>query len=355
MARDDVKDPFDLQAALVKAIGARTSSPCEVEALKLIAGGASQEAWALDLVVRAGVFQGSHQLVLRRDMGGALSSAVLSRDREFAVLQAVFQAGVLVPRPYWFIDAEELGRDGRHAFLMQRLSGETIGRRIVRDPALTEARAALSGDMGRELAAIHAVDPDANGLTFLRSVTNASSPAGVAIERLLVDLDALDEPHPAVELGIRWLIRNDPGQSETVLLHGDYRIGNMVVGPDGLRGVLDWESAHVGDPHSDLAWPSVRAWRFGSDKLEFGGISSREPFISAYESASGRRVDRFRVFYWEVLGNVRWAVGALGQARRHLLGQERSVELAALGRIAAEMEHETLMLIGEHAHGHRHA
>jgi aminoglycoside phosphotransferase (APT) family kinase protein len=209
--------------------------------------------------------------------------------------------------------------------------------------------------MGRALAVIHAVDPDARGLAFLQPGTKTGSPAGAAIERRLVDLDALDEPHPAIELGIRWLIRHDPGRSHTVLLHGDYRIGNMVVGPAGLRGVLDWETAHVGDPHSDLAWPSVRAWRFGIDNQEFGGISSREPFIAAYEDTSGRKVDRFRLFFWEVLGNVRWAVGALSQARRHLRGLERSVELAALGRIAAEMEHETLTLIGEHSHGRHDA
>jgi aminoglycoside phosphotransferase (APT) family kinase protein len=349
MAREALAASVDLGTALDKAISARTDSPCRVSGLKLIAGGASQEAWSLDVDVERGAHTGRYQMVLRRDMGGALSSAVLPRDREFAVLDAVFEAGVLAPRPYWYFDAAELGQDGRHAFLMQRLSGETIGRRIVRDPGLARARAALPAEMGCALAAIHAVSTNDPRLAFMQPGSASSSPAQTAIARLVVDLDAIDEPHPAIELGIRWLIRNDPGPTEITLLHGDFRIGNMVVGPDGLRGVLDWESAHCGDPHSDLAWPCVRAWRFGADTLEFGGISSRQPFVAAYEEQSGRKVDAFRLFYWEVLGNVRWAVGALGQARRHLSGQERSIELAALGRIAAEMEHEALSLIDRNA------
>jgi aminoglycoside phosphotransferase (APT) family kinase protein len=166
------------------------------------------------------------------------------------------------------------------------------------------------------------------------------------------DLRAIDEPHPALEIALRWLRAHDPdpidaGSSprDLVLVHGDFRVGNFMVGPDGLRGVLDWENVHAGDPHADLAWICVRAWRFGMDSQPVGGIGERAPFFEAYTRASGRPVHPERVHYWEILGNVRWALGALGQARRHLAGLERSVELASLGRIAAEMELEALTLI----------
>jgi aminoglycoside phosphotransferase (APT) family kinase protein len=131
------------------------------------------------------------------------------------------------------------------------------------------------------------------------------------------------------------------------LVHGDYRIGNVLIGDGGLHAVLDWEFAHVGDPCEDLAWFCVRAWRFGNDALEAGGIVEREAWLAAYERASGRSVDRARVAYLEVLGNVKWAIGALMQARRHLSGVERSIELASLGRVSAEMEFEALRLIEE--------
>ena len=162
---------------------------------------------------------------------------------------------------------------------------------------------------------------------------------------LEVDLRAIDEPHPALELALRWLRAQDPGPGELVLVHGDFRVGNFMSGPDGLHGVLDWELVHVGDPHEDLGWMCVRAWRFGKDSLPAGGLSTREAFYEAYARASSRQVVLERAFYWEVLGYLRWALIALGQARRHLSGLESSIELASLGRVACEMELELLQLI----------
>ena len=274
---------------------------------------------------------------------------VLTREQEFAVLRAVHAAGAPAPRPYWFFP--NLGREARPAFLMERLDGETIGRRIVRDAALAEARARLPAQMGEALAAIHAIDPVAHGLTFLPAPTPGQSAATTTLDQLEADLRAIDEPHPALELGLRWLRAHAPAPGPTVLVHGDYRVGNLVVGPAGLRGVLDWEVAHIGDPHADLGWACVRAWRFGQDHLPAGGVGDREAFFAAYERASGRAVDRGVAFYWETLGNFQWALGALGQARRHLSGAAPSVELASLGRISAEMELELLDLIARHERG----
>ena len=120
-----------------------------------------------------------------------------------------------------------------------------------------------------------------------------------------------------------------------------------MVGPAGLIGVLDWEFAHVGDPREDLAWPMVRAWRFGRDRLRLGGIAQPEPFLEAYAQRTGLRVSLQELAIFELLGNVRWAIGALTQARRHLAREERSVELAVLGRLAAEVEHEILSLLDD--------
>ena len=113
----------------------------------------------------------------------------------------------------------------------------------------------------------------------------------------------------------------------------------------GLVGVFDWEFAHVGDRHEDLAWPCVRSWRFGQDALKLGGVGQPEEFFAAYESAGGRKVDPEAVRFWEVVGNLRWAVGCVAKAHRHLSGQAPSVELASLGRRACEMELELLDLI----------
>src|SRR5262249_16710998 len=157
------------------------------------------------------------------------------------------------------------------------------------------------------------------------------------------------EPHPVLEVAIRWLLRDPPACPELVLVHGDFRVGNLMVGPAGLVGVFDWEFTHVGDPVEDLAWPCVRSWPFGQDRLSLGGLAPADEFLAAYENQTGRKVSAEALRWWEVLGNLRWAVGCVAQAHRHLSGVAPSLELASLGRRTAEMELELLDLLGEKA------
>jgi aminoglycoside phosphotransferase (APT) family kinase protein len=89
----------------------------------------------------------------------------------------------------------------------------------------------------------------------------------------------------------------------------------------------------------------VRAWRFGADARRLGGIGEAEPYLKRYFELTHREIPLDELYAWEVLGNCKWAIGSLTQARRHLRGEERSVELAILGRLAAEMEYELLDLI----------
>ena len=157
-------------------------------------------------------------------------------------------------------------------------------------------------------------------------------------------LDDLGMAHPALELGLRWLRTNPPTPGRSAVVHGDFRIGNLIVDPDGLAAVIDWELAHVGDPLEDLGWVSMRAWRFGS-RLEVGGFADREEFLDAYEAAAGVSVDRSAVHWWEVMGTFKWGVMAMIQASAHLMGVSRSVELAAIGRRVAETEYDLLRLL----------
>jgi aminoglycoside phosphotransferase (APT) family kinase protein len=301
--------------------GVETGSP------RLLPGGASKEAWAVD--VRTA--EGELPLLVRRAAGGVIHTDTLSLEHEFRVIEAAYEAGVRVPRPYGYL--AELG--GREAFVVERVEGETIGRRIVREPELAGAREALPLQLADELARVHALAPEA--VPFLR--------ARDVLERFEVELDSVGEPHPAIELGLHWLRDHRPAPLDPVVSHGDFRIGNVVVSACGLEYLLDWEFAHVGDPREDVAWPIVRAWRFGVDERRLGGVGDVEPYLERYVGLTGRPIEVDDLFWWEVLGNVKWATGALTQSRRHLNGQERSVELAVLGRLAAEMEYELLHLL----------
>jgi aminoglycoside phosphotransferase (APT) family kinase protein len=285
----------------------------------LLAGGASKEAWAVDA--------GGEQLLVRRAAVGVIHRHTLSLQQEFAVIEAAYEAGVKVPRPILYI--EDLA--GREAFVMERIPGETIGRRIVR---MEPVPPGLPLQLAEELAKIHAIPPER--LSFLEAA---------AFERLMDELDEVGEPHPAIELGLWWLREHRPPSREPVVVHGDFRIGNVAVDANGLVGVLDWEFAHLDDPARDLAFGLVRAWRFGVDEKRLGGIGDAEPYLERYNELTGRQIRPEELDYWEVAGNVAWAIGCLTQARRHLSGQDRSVELAILGRLGAEVEYEICHLL----------
>ncbi len=308
-----------------------------VVGLKLLAGGASKEAWALELDTA----QGRRALIVRRAGGGAMNSEQLSLKGEFKVIQAAREAGVTVAEPIAYLP-DLLGRE---AFVSARLHGETVGRRVVSRPEFSSARGVLSQRMAEELARIHSVSLE--GLGFLPG-SSYTSGAQHNLERMYAELDAVGEPHPVIELALSWLTKHQPSSHGLTLVHGDFRIGNLMLSETDLIGVLDWEFAHVGDPAEDLAWTLIRAWRFGQDDKHLGGIGAVEPYLETYNTLTARRVTLETLFYWEVMGNVKWAVGALSQARRHLDGHERNVELAVLGRLSAEMELELLHLLEAH-------
>lgn len=335
--------PAELQIALEEKLRALTRGAVRVEHLKMLAGGASQEMWALDLILENGEPRGEYKLVLRRQLGGKIHPDALDLEREFRVMQIAYASNVVVPYPQAFLP-DLLNRP---AALIHRKHGETIGRRIVREPALENARQVLPKQMGAMLAQIHSIDLDKYAMRlFLPQPRVEQSPAQWLIAQMEKNLDDISEPHPALELGLRWLHRHEPpAPKHLAFLHGDYRIGNVMVNENGLVSVLDWEFAHIGDAYEDLAWSLVRDWRFGNDHLHFGGIAQPDEFFAAYENARHTKVDLARVHYWQVLGNVRWAIGMLNQAQRHLRGLEANLEFASLGRRCAEVELEVLHLV----------
>jgi aminoglycoside phosphotransferase (APT) family kinase protein len=158
-------------------------------------------------------------------------------------------------------------------------------------------------------------------------------------------LDSMPDPQPVLEWGLRWLERHLPTSDEVVLVHSDFRTGNILIEDGHIAAILDWEFARFGDPHEDLGWFLAKCWRFGAVEREAGGIGSRGAFLEAYEAGSGRKVDRDAVRWWEVMATTRWAVIALLQAERHRSGRERSLELALTAHIVPPLELDVIELI----------
>jgi aminoglycoside phosphotransferase (APT) family kinase protein len=267
----------------------------------------------------------------------------MTKGIEYALLESVVEHGVLAPRMH----ANGDDSIGVPFFVMERIEGETIARRLLRDEEYAKARDMLPAQLAAILATIHAVPIDAPGVRDLPAPADGVSPALHEIDRHEKIYRMLTpDPHPAFELAFRWLRERAPDVTERRLVHGDYRIGNVIFGPEGARSILDWELAHIGDPMEDIGWLCVRSWRFGGAK-PVGGIGERDAFYAAYEASGGARVDPQRVRFWETYGNLRWGVTCIVQVKQYLAGASSSIELASIGRRVAETEWELLRLMDE--------
>jgi aminoglycoside phosphotransferase (APT) family kinase protein len=310
----------ELAAGLGRALGGT------VHDLRRLSGGASRVTSAFELEAGGA----TRPLIVQMERG---ESAPKGRVRmEAALLRAAAAAGVPVPAVVALGDGSELGASW---MVVERMEGETIPRKILRDAAWVAARAALTTEAGRALAAIHAIDP---------ATVEGLPPADPLGDPLPV-LDALGEVRPALELGVRWLAVHRPPSGPRVTVHGDYRMGNFLVGPDGLRGVLDWELSHTGDPAEDIGWLCAPAWRFGGSG-EVGGFGALPDLLAAYADAGGEAMTPERVHWWQVYATVKWATICALQASTHLSGATRSVELAAIGRRICESEWDLFALLG---------
>jgi len=298
-----------------------------------LSGGASQETWSFD-IVHAG---GPTGAILRRAPKGygAAPTRAAGLDAEARLMQLAHEAGLPSPRVMHLLTTED---DLGTGFIMQRIAGETIARKILRDEQFSSARPLLARQLGAAVAGIHGLPRDR--LPSLREMTSTKEIAEIGRE-----YRGFGWPRPVFELALRWLSAHDPGPpNKLTLVHGDFRHGNLIIGPDGLRAVLDWELAHLGDPMEDLGWVCVNSWRFGEIDKPVGGFGSREQLYAGYEAA-GRKADPIRARFWEVMGTFRWGVMCCGMMRRFRDGPDHSMERAMIGRRASETEIDLLRLL----------
>jgi aminoglycoside phosphotransferase (APT) family kinase protein len=344
---DGAKSPAgdELRARVEAHLEAAAQTAVRVASLERLAGGACQDNYVLVARFASGALAGERKLVLRSDARTSLPGS-LDRAQEHDVIRAAVAVGVRTPEARWL--AKDLVRSQSHAYFLDWVDGEAIGRRVVGSPKLATARQRLAAQCATELARIHSVTPLTHPSLFPRGSSAAPSTGDAAEDALTFlrgMLDTLVEPRPALELCLRWLRANPPPKKDVTLVHGDFRTGNLMVTPDGLAGVLDWEFSHWGAPAEDLAWMCLRDWRFGQLSLAAGGFAPRARLYEEYEHASGRRVDAREVTYWEVMGNVRWAAASLLQGERYMSGGDSDIELVGVARRAIEMEFEALRLL----------
>jgi aminoglycoside phosphotransferase (APT) family kinase protein len=310
-----------LARVLQPALGVGTT----VENVRALTGGASRTTWAFDAVTG----EQRRSLILRT---GPPDDVHAGMELEARAQAAAAAAGA--PVPHVLVADDSVGALGNPFLICDEIKGETIVRRIQRQLDDT-GRAHLLVQCAEALAAIHRADPIMSGIVREDQLAEWRG-----------RLDDMGDTTATFEWAFRWLAANRPAPSPPYLVHGDYRMGNLIVDGADLAAVLDWELVHVGEFYEDLAWFCIRAWRFGAPADHgAGGLGSVEHFLHSYENAGGARVDRAAFHWWLVLATLRWGVICRYQAERHLIGQSRSVELATIGRRVCETEWDLLNLL----------
>ena len=316
----------DLAGRLAAVLRPLLGGPVSVANLRLLTGGASRTTWAFDAVSEGGA---RRSLILR---SAPPDGRYASMQLEAAAQAAAAASGA--PVPNILVASDSSAALGDPFLICDEVGGETIVRRIQRN--LDEAgRRALLSQCAQALAAIHRAHTDTLGLEPRDQLTEWRQ-----------RLDEIADTTATFEWAFRWLAARRPPVTPPRLVHGDFRMGNLIVEGSTLAAVLDWEAVHLGEIYEDLAWFCIRAWRFGApSRLAAGGLGGIAEFVEAYEQAGGSAVDRSALHWWLVLGTLRWGIICRYQAERHLSGQHRSVELAAIGRRVCETEWDILELL----------
>ncbi|WP_439569983.1 phosphotransferase [Sphingopyxis sp.] len=311
-------------SALLPPFMARVSGGGALSGLERLSGGANMESWAFE-------WAGGAYVLRRAPSAAYMADRPFGHADEAALVMAAQAAGVKAPEVVGVLaDADGMGT----GYVMRRVMAEVSPAKILADPPRS-----LLADLGRELARIHAIPGDAIPAAIPLMDTRA------ALAELRSRFLSYGGDRPVIALAIKWCEDHLPAPADPVLVHGDYRMGNVMVDEDGLAAVLDWELAHRGDAHEDLAFGCMTVWRFGRIDRPAFGVGSLADYFAAYEAAGGVRVDRDRFRFWLVYRTLWWALGCLQMGQAWRSGADPTVERVVIGRRTAEQELDLLLLL----------
>lgn len=314
------------------AVKRRYGNAASVENIEVATFGASNRTVLFDLIDG----QTRKRLVLRQETLKSEVSPFISTDFQYRILQVVHRHGLPVPAPEFELTPEDELDNG---FVVGFVEGETLPKRLLVDSRFEPARTRFAAQCGEILARLHNIEPGEVG--FLETTADSRDPLSAQIMRY----DSYGEYHPGLDIGIRWLERHRPPATPRRFLHGEFRNGNLMLGPAGIVAVLDWECAHLGPALEEFGWLCMRSWRYGQVDKPVGGMGQRAELYAAYQANGGAPVDDDAVRWWEVFATLRWAVINMMQVDGHTSGVRRSLPFACCGRNTAMIEYDMLMMI----------
>lgn len=325
----------NLRNLLEKHLNFTTDLPMNI---KKLSGGAIQENWAIS----GKLDQEDYEIVLRKN-AATVVDASSGRQQEYKLLKRLYELNICVPQPLLFEKKDNFLNS--EFFVMNKISGVAEGHKLVRlnQPDL---QCKILQDIGHELAAIHLIESDPEIERIIQKPPKENY-LNQLTEGLHEQLLKLREPRPILEFALSWMKQEQPETDDLVIVHGDYRTGNIMIDHDHVSGILDWEFTHWGDRREDIGWFTSKCWRFGKDAQVAGGIGSYKDFMQAYSQVSDIYIPEFELKYWHVLSHVRWAIIAIQQANRNLSNARPSLELALTAFLVPQLEKNILDIIGD--------
>ena len=299
-----------------------------IEDISRLSGGSSNESWKITLNTK----ENKKKIVFRRTPGGNLkdeeSNNFVDITDEAKVMNIANDYNVPVPKIIKVINNNNIGK----GFFMDFIEGETLGNRIVNSDKFKMIRPKLAKKCGEIIANIHKIP-----ISKFDNIKTSEA------EDELLKYEEVYRTHnqdiPVFEYTISWLKDNIPKKITKKLIHGDFRNGNLIISNHNLiPGVLDWELFHLGDPYEDLSWICVNSWRFNKIELPVGGFGEREDMYISYEKVLGKKLDRERLKFWEVLGTLKWGIMCLNMIEIYRSGYDKSIDRASIGRRSSETE-----------------
>ena len=317
-------DPNLLGAALARMAG---GALLPLANLARLSGGANMESWSFD-------WGGAGYVLRRAPTAEMMEGRPFGHDVEAALVRAAHANGVLAPQ----IVGELIGGDALGTgYIMRRIEAEANPAVILVDPP-----ANLIKDIARELARIHAIP--LNVIPALAAVETVE-----ALAQLKARFADYGGDRPILALAIKWCEDHLPTPAPPCLVHGDFRMGNIMVDDEGVAAILDWELAHIGDAHEDLAWGCINAWAFGHIDRPAFGCADLDAYFAAYEAAGGGAVDLDRFRFWLIYRTLWWGLCCLQMADIWRSGMDKSLERLVIGRRTSETEVDLLLLLEEDA------
>lgn len=329
----DIQQKQNLKTLIEQQLNYQSTPDIQIRKLS---GGAIQENWSIDAVDQ------DWSIVLRKN-ADTVVEASSDRVQEYQLLSRLFELGIQVPKPLYFSAKDNFLHSD--FFMMQKISGVTEGHKLVRlkNPELQKK---IVMDIGRHLARIHQIKRDSKLEKILEYPDTKNYLTGLICE-LTQQLENLQRARPILEFALQWMQKNQPSVDEIVLVHGDYRTGNLMIEEGQVNGILDWEFTHWGDRREDIGWFTAQCWRFGQNQALAGGIGEYEDFMRAYAELNDIYIPEFEMKFWHVLAHVRWAIVAMQQSDRNLNHSFYSLELALTEFLVPQLEKNILDLIGD--------